>query len=479
MNGFGFISAVLGFASGIMCRSLLTYGWSAIAFVGLLAAIVACAHVVARKRSSYVLAALFLIAAAVGSARVQVVPQVPPADLVEQIGETIELTGTVIADPDVRETGQRVSVHVAGTTVLAVAPLYPEVRYGTEVRVTGMLTKPEPFSTDGGRMFRYDQFLAKDGIFLLVENASIETVGERRGVLRIMFGALIDAKHMFMDALSHALPEPHASLASGLLLGGKQGLGSELLDAFTIAGLVHIVVLSGYNIMIIADAVLRLGSRLPRRIAYLLSGVVIGGFVLAAGAGAAAVRAGLMAAVALFARISGRTYDAMRALMVAMVAMLLWNPLLLAYDPGFQLSVLATLGLILGASLIERHLAWVRVPLFREILATTLAAQIAVLPLLLYQTGNLSLVSLIANMVVLPVIPVAMAMSFAAGVIGVLAPPLAPVAGLPAYVLLTYVVEATSLMASLPLAQLVVPAFPFALVGALYGALAIAVAKYR
>jgi competence protein ComEC len=185
-------------------------------------------------------------------------------------------------------------------------------------------------------------------------------------------------------------------------------LDQNTLDAFTIAGLLPIVVLSGYNVMIVADGVLRGLAFLPKRSSVGLAGLVVFLFVAAAGGGSSAFRAGLMALLALFARGTGRTYDALRALGAVFVLMLLVNPLLLVDDPGFQFSFVATLGLIIGTPLIEPKMKWVRNGFLREILATTIAAQVAVLPILLYQTGNLSLVALPANALVLPFVPLTM-----------------------------------------------------------------------
>ena len=91
-----------------------------------------------------------------------------------------------------------------------------------------------------------------------------------------------------MRALESALPEPHASLAEGILVGGKQGLGPDLLDAFTVAGLLPIIVLSGYNVMIVAESVLVLLGVLPKRYALFLSGITVAVFVFIAGGGSSA-----------------------------------------------------------------------------------------------------------------------------------------------------------------------------------------------
>jgi competence protein ComEC len=148
--------------------------------------------------------------------------------------------------------------------------------------------------------------------------------------------------------------------------------------------------------------------------------------------------------------------------------MLLWNPLLLAFDVGFQFSIAATLGLILATPIVDKWITFVRNGFLREIIATTIAAQLFVLPLLLYHTGNLSLFALPANVLVLPVVPFAMLFAFIAGLAGILTPLIAPALGIPAYILLAYVVAVGEWGAALPFAHVIIPAFPFAVVVLLY-----------
>lgn len=464
MDGRLLLAGFVGFASGILCRSLFVFPAAAIVFPLLLAGVVLLVWQSAR-RIAYLVCALALIGTVFGMGRVMLVPDRLPESFATLLETKVALEGYVISEPDIRETTQRVTIRVREgdreAKVLAVAPLYPEIEYGDHVRVQGKMVLPEPFETETGRTFRYDRFLAKDGIGALVEFAEIETLEEGSGARVFVMRALLAAKHLFQEGLASALPEPSASLASGLITGGKQGLGQDLLDAFIIAGLVHIVVLSGYNVMIVAEAVLRAFGRFGKRNAAILAGSTIALFVIAAGAGAASIRAGLMAGLGLLARATGRTYAVVRALLVVAFLMLLWNPLLLAYDPGFQLSFIATLGLILLSPILEKKLMRIRSAFWRDLLAVTLAAQIAVLPLLLYQTGIFSLVSLPANLLVLPIVPLAMLLSFVAGIMGMALPAIAPVFGFPAHVFLSYIIETGRFLANLPLASLSVPQFPF------------------
>jgi competence protein ComEC len=458
-----------------------------------------CAVVVKRSaRSVYVAAALCCLAFGIGMVRTLSVPSEMPAEFVPLIETKIELEGVIVSQPDVRETSARLRVEVAlpesegadgdsgnavRMNIIASAPPHAEYFVGDRVRVSGKLTEPEAFATDGGRTFAYDKFLAKDGVFGIVQPAYVEVIGRETSPMLTLMRPLQAMREGFMRALGRALPEPESALAAGLIVGGKQGLGEALLDVFTIAGLLHIVVLSGYNVMIVAEGILKSLSALPKRYAFGLAALSISLFVLAAGAGPPSIRAGLMALLALLARATGRTYAVMRALFVSLVLMVLASPLTLMHDPGLQFSFIATLGLIVGAPIVTGWFVWIRNEFFRDIISSTVAAQIAVLPILLYQTGNLSLISFVANVFVLPAIPIAMASSTIAAAValipGTLMETIALGVGLPAYALLAYIIKVAEFSARVPLAMLVIPKFPFWVVVVTYAAFAVFVVRWN
>jgi competence protein ComEC len=465
------LACVASFACGVFLASVVSLSWPFLLFLVLLSLILLAAWFF-KGRTAYGIAAVIFLMVVVGGARVLVTPRTLPTECAPLLHAHISLAGHIIGDPDIRETSQRIPIEIESggchTKILAVADRYPEYAYGDEVMVQGSLEQPQPFDTDGDRTFAYDAFLAKDGIFGIVPRASLRKTGESSSLNAHLMRDLYAAKHAFIRGLGNALPEPHASLASGLLTGGKQGLGSDLLDAFTVTGLLPIIVLSGYNVMIVAEAVLRFLAFLPKRTALGVAGIVVALFVLAAGGGSSALRAALMAGLALFARATGRTYDALRALIAVFVLMLLANPLQLVYDPGFQFSFAATIGLMLGTSPLMTLFARIRPQGLRELLASTLAAQLCVLPLLLYQSGNLSIFSVPANILVLPFIPLAMAFSAGAGAIALVLPMTGPYVGLPAYMLLAYIIGVAQITATLPFARVIVPAFPFLLTVLMY-----------
>jgi competence protein ComEC len=474
MKGRHLLAGIIGFALGIVFEAYLKLGWFGGAYF-ILCAIGTTLLFMWKRAPFCILIACLLCGIALGVVRTGFVSRELPEAFAYLVGTETVLEGTVVRDPDIRETSQRLTIQVQEgkerTKVLVVAPRYPSISYGETLRASGTLEVPEPFESGEGRTFAYDTFLAKDGVFLIMRDARAEVLLPRQGVGTHIRGALSDLKTEGIGALTRALSEPAASLAGGLILGGKQGLGEKLLDDFIRSGLVHIVVLSGYNVMIVAEFVMRIFGFLRGSLAPALGAVSIAVFVLVAGAGPASIRAGIMAAIALYARATGHTYAAVRALLFAGFLMLLWNPLTLPYDPGFQLSFIATLGLIFGAPVAERWLGFIKSTFLREIMSATLAAQVSVLPLLLYQNGLFSVVALPANLLVLPVVPLAMLASFVAMLAGWAVPFAAPVLGFPAYVLLSYIIGVVEVASSLPLAAFFVPAFPFVFVIAAYALL--------
>jgi competence protein ComEC len=414
----------------------------------------------------------------------------------------------------VREKNQRIALKVrsgdSSAGMLAVMPLSARVAVGDRVRVYGTLSLPQAFETDGGRTFRYDKYLEARNIRFLIQYGSIYTTESAPWYSVTAFLARI--KHSFLDGLNRALPMPDSALAGGIVIGGKEGLGSELKDAFTRSGLVQIIVLSGYNVMIVAEWVMAFFALLllPRRLQFFAGGAALLLFVGIAGISATAVRAAIMAVIALYARATGRSYAASRALLVAVLLMLIWNPLYLLFDPGFGLSVAATAGIIWLAPIIESKLVKVRWGRFLRVtthsatpasagaersqksspsnfwsntIATTLAAQISVLPLLLYNIGLFSLVALPANILVNPLVPLAMASSAVAGVVGMTIGPFVPliatIVGYPALILMRFFIFVAEKSSALPYAAFTLERFPFVLVIAVYAVLIYIVASKR
>lgn len=472
------ISVVSGFASGIFLRSLFSFSWQPIVFALLLFTLFAVATFL-KPRLAYSLGAAFCFCVALGMIRTSFADTPAPATFIKNIRHRVSYEGVVVSDPDIRDANQRVAIRIKNDTestiMLAIAPHYPSVAVGDRVRVSGTLRTPEPFEGDNGRVFRYDKYLERSGIRFILNFAYLSVIQEAPWYS--IPAAFARIKITFLNGITSTLPEPYAALAGGIVIGGKSGLGKELQESFVRSGLIQIIVLSGYNVMIVVEWVIAILAfiKLPRRWIAFAGSCALITFVGIAGASATAIRAGLMALIALYARATGRSYAAGRALFVAVFLMLVWNPLYLVFDPGFGLSVVATAGLIWLAPLIETFLTSIKNSFWKNAVATTLAAQIAVLPLLLYDTGNLSLVALPTNLIAMPLVPLAMGFSALAGFAGILFGSIAPLFGtiiaFPAYLANTILIYIATKAAELPLASFTLPPFPFWLVLSAYATL--------
>jgi competence protein ComEC len=456
-------AAVAGAACGILAADGL--GAPALPAAGTGIALVALGLVAGRRSAT--LAGIASLAFALGAWR-GAVPDAPSAGdasvatLVD--GADHRLIGSVVDDP--RPRGDRVQlvlnelaveveghVHQLGDRLLVWLPRGLDASAGDRLLVTSRIELAEDF--DG---FAYREYLARQGIGAIARARSAVVAGDASGPA----AALAGLRSLLLGGLNDSVPEPEAALGAGILLGVRSAIAPEISDAFATAGLTHVVAISGWNIAIVAALVaasVRPLSPRPggRWTTSAIAVATVGGYVVLTGASSSVVRAALMAAAMLVARLGGSRAHAASALGLAALVMLLAAPPVL-WDVGFQLSLLATAGLIWFGAPIERRLSgwpgWIREPV-----ALTLAAQLTTLPVILVNFERLSLVAPIANVLVVPFVPVAMLFSAIASVVGVLDAALhVPVAGAAltwvaggaAWLVLRVIVWLGSTVASLP-----------------------------
>lgn len=392
-------------------------------------------------------------------------------ELAQAVGSEVVVRGWVADEPDNRETSTRLILapDTGAERVLLVTSKYPEYRYGDELRVSGKLERPENFETEAGRNFDYVNYLAKDDLYYLMSRPVIEKVGEREGVWVSTRGALFAFKRRFVEQIGQILPEPHSALLAGIAIGAKNAFPSLWQERFRIAGVSHIIVLSGYNITIVAESVSKALRWLPA-LAGTLGGVLsVALFTLATGASSTAVRSAIMASIALFGRSTGRVYSSLDALFLAAFFMILFSPKILLYDLSFQLSFLATLGVITGPTLIRPWLTWLPERLgLQEMTVTTLSAQALVLPWILYKMGNLSLIALPANLLILSFIPLTMFSGSLAALLSFASSYLALPFTYLSYLILAYDLLVVRLAAAIPHAAIDLKYFPLPLVIVIY-----------
>lgn len=387
----------------------------------------------------------------------------PPSLLTEFSAQTISIRGIVIGEPDIREINTRIivqadrinifdSVRYVDEKIIATIPTYPTFMAGDTISLVGKLQVPKNFENENGIEFAYVDFLAKDNIYTQLYYPAVTLIEQRRGTLQ---NFLFSIKQSMLQQIAAVMPSPESELLGGILLGVKQSLGKELEKDFRRVGLIHIVVLSGYNITIIADTILKSLRFLPRHIASVLGGSSIILFALMVGSGATVIRSVVMALLALVAQTYGRTYAVNRALFAAGTIMIIHNPSIVLHDPSFQLSFLATLGLIHIGVRIKRFFMWMPEKLnLREITISTFSTQIAVLPLLILKTGEISIVSPIVNIITLQIIPFTMGMGFIAGLLGFVHQSIGMFFGFIPYLCLKYILTIVRIFSELHFATI-------------------------
>ncbi len=296
-------------------------------------------------------------------------------------------------------------------------PALASVAVGQRVEVFGRLDPVVSATAEGKRLLR--RRVIATGRFPQVLPMGEATMGPVQA-------AVHGARSAIAGTIRRMLPEPHASLLAGLIVGSTDGMPDDFRGVLTASGASHLVVVSGYNITLVAGALQGL-FRARRALGTVAPLVGVWAFTLLAGGTAPAVRAALMATLALLALRTGRGSDALAALGLTVVAMLLVDPLLI-YELGFQLSVLATVGLIALQPRLSALAPWLPAPV-REPVASTLAAQLATAPLLAATFHQLSLISPVANALAAPAIPLATIAGAVGVLIGTLVAPAAPLVG--------------------------------------------------
>lgn len=251
-----------------------------------------------------------------------------------------------------------------------------------------------------------------------------------------------------------------AVLASGLILGGSQEFSDSFKEAMKSSGTTHLVAVSGYNVSIITIVIFMLLRRLfSRKIALTSSIVILLGFCILTGASASVVRASIMGGLFIVSRALGRKVPPLHLLLMAVFLMILQNPFAL-FDVGLQLSFFATLGLILSLDLF-RFDAKKIYQIFLSVIPETLIAQVFTLPILIYHFSEASIISVIPNALILPLVPLAMLMIFISVIISFISVHLGMFVSLSGEVLLRYFVGVIKFFGDLDFARVEIKSVPY------------------
>ena len=313
-------------------------------------------------------------------------------------GSLIRVTGQISSDPVLYDSQQRIEVGAFRFYV----ERYPEFQYGEWVEVIGEIGKQE----------RGYQEIRGVG--------EVRKVGDKKNLLYAL-------RERVLEVYRSTLPERHAALLSGIVLGTKSSLDSQFFEALRKTSTLHVVVASGTNVSLLAGGIMAIfASIIGRRKAIFLTLSLVWLYVLLVGLQPPIIRAAIMGTIGFVALGLGRESSAIKALVMSAALMLLVWPQWL-FDLGFQLSFLATLGVILLSPRILRLVIPISAdgcqgrPIsngIREVVAISLGAQIAVAPLLYFNFGEVSLVGPVTNTLVLWTIPMIMLGGFFLGGFG-------------------------------------------------------------
>ena len=442
-----------------------------------------------RQKQRFIYLGFIALSLVVGVVRYDMSESARP-DLASLYGRPMSATGIVTEEPEESLSAQRLKVRVDPHTItwpgdnlgeyknsfgvgvddfhiLVTTRRFPAYALGDELEIAGLLTRPENFSE-----FDYAAFLAKDDVYAVMSFPQIKFIGGGKG--NSFKGFLSRIKTSFEGKIDLALPEPHASFLKGLLLGERESFSKEFRENLSRTGTTHIVALSGYNITLVSRFFIwgLLLLTIPYRASFWIATLAIILFVLLTGASPSIVRAGIMGVLILVAEREGRMYQIRNALVFAAAAMIFQNPKILRFDAAFQLSFLATLGLIYLSPVTESLFDRIKTKLggfrseqsrrkevleekskllpLRRMLTETISAQLAVLPLIIYLFGRVSLISPISNILVVAAVPYSMGIGFLAGLSGFFSETLARLLGGAAWLLLEYKLQVIYFFARIP-----------------------------
>jgi ComEC/Rec2-related protein len=260
---------------------------------------------------------------------------------------------------------------------------------------------------------------------------------------------LDNLRRRFVAGMASVLPEPSASFGVGLLIGQRSTIPKATNDQLSTTGLTHLVAVSGYNLTIIIMAIRSLLGRGSKFQSTAAAIILIFAFVLVTGLSASIVRAALVSVLSLMAWYYGRAFRPIVLISLAAAVTAWLNPFYLWSDIGWYLSFLAFFGVLLLGPLLTGLFR--RPPkLALALLIETTSAQLMTLPIIMYIFGRLSVIGLISNLLVVPLVPLAMLLSLTSGLVGLIWPVLGGWLAWPARILLSYMLEITSILSRLP-----------------------------
>ncbi|MBI2483825.1 ComEC/Rec2 family competence protein [Candidatus Uhrbacteria bacterium] len=464
-----FRSACFAFFFGVLAFSIITTSVDPFFFY-IIALACAVGAVVFRSRPRARFIALLAAAFFIGSFRIVGVfgDFSHQREYVQRLPFITIWNGVIITEPRIQESRQSFIVEggireapaLGSTRVYVTTGLAPRYHIGDRA---GFGCKKNPNTADSG-WFNSQRITAYCG------HPKVIAAPEYQSSSSGLSAATMLERHRvrIVRIIERWIPAPHAQLIAGILVGDRTGFSREISLLFAAVGISHIVAISGYNITVLILAVAPFVRRLRvSRIAQtVIFAISIALFTVFTGASSATVRAAFMGVIALVGLAAGRKSGGIQALTAAAAAMVFIDPLALYYDRGFQLSCAATAGLIILSPALSAVLRRVKeMGGLKAVAIQTFCATIGTLPILLIGFGSYSPIALVANLFVVPLIPVIMAVSFAwmmgAFVISLVPQqvsfafdPIIQIASLPVWALAEYIFGVSRFFASLPVPRL-------------------------
>lgn len=464
------------FAAGILLgKSTLIspYGWTGIGVVFLVAG------VFAYKTGRPTVVVIIGSAIAAGGLWYRI-NTLPPGehDVAAHVGQVATLAGTIVRPPPSAQgrarfvvRAERLAVEgetrsVRGLVLVSTRGRTP-VRYGDQISISGRLARPPPAGNPGE--FSYRDYLAAQGIRVQLvtrANATARVTGRRQlnPVVQVAYAARARMAGFFQ----RAMPGMPGALLTSLLLGDDGAIPDDVRETFRSAGLLHVLVVSGAQVGLVAGSALWLvrAVGLNRLIGAVGAGAAVTFFALMTGWVPSVGRATVMALAGLAAILLGRDRDFYAALAAAAIVLLFNSPLLL-FDAGFQLSFAATWALVYVAPVLAERLPSMPRAL-RTLIALTVAAQLSVMPILAVHFAQVSLVGFVSNLVVVPLVGVLVPVGFLCGITGVVVPPIGGVLAVLLAPVVNVVAVAAAFFSRLPAATVAVHPPSLVVIGLCY-----------
>ena len=317
--------------------------------------------------------------------------------------------GVVVSPPETKNNKQQINlekINIDGQNyngrIKVFTNPFPVYKFGQTLKIDGNATKPENFSDD----FSYTGWLAKDQIYLISYYPQISIVGQNNNWSALLY----KIRENIISRTKYLFPPQTAGLLTGLIVGDKNTLPKNTYEQFRLAGLTHIIVVSGFNLTIFASIFIKsLRGKLNRKLSLLVTILLMVSFTLLTGAESSITRAMIMTIIMVSAPFLSRKNNPTIAILLAATIMIYLNPLILWYDAGFHLSFLATIGLGLFSPPINSLLKNIPIPAtIKNTLTETTAAQITTTPYIMNSFRQLILTTPFSNLIVLPLIPITM-----------------------------------------------------------------------